>query len=159
MKVCVLTLLAANALLAADPQQLALALKAESEFDRVELAPTPRLSDTALCVQSQAAMIPLSTPLDAPSLYFRRGYCTLAGAALTGDRREYEDAAADFDRAIKAWPARGARARSRRRTRFPPHCRFFPGWPGYTLHPTKRAARRHGGRLRPRWRRLSALPT
>ena len=106
MKVWILTLVAANALFAVDPQQLALSVKAESEFDRVELAPLPSLSDTGLCVQSQAAMLPVSAPTDGALLYFRRGYCTLAGAALTADSREYEASAADFDRALAAWPAR-----------------------------------------------------
>ena len=43
MTVWALTLLGASALFAADEQQLALALKAQIDFDRVELAAVPAI--------------------------------------------------------------------------------------------------------------------
>jgi hypothetical protein len=85
-------------------------LKAQADFDKVEMTPVPQLSDTGNCVQSQAAALPLSAPEEASLLYFRRGYCALAGATITGSRGEYLAAAADFDRAIEAWPARMRKA-------------------------------------------------
>jgi len=100
-----LTLVASD-LWAADPLQLALMLKAQTDFEKVQLAALPPLADIGNCVQSQAAVISVSLPEDAAVLYFRRGYCVLAGAAITGSAREYLDAAADFDRAIEAWRAR-----------------------------------------------------
>ena len=132
---------------AADPQQLALALKAESEFDQVQLAPTPRLADTGDCAfNRQAAMIPVSAPEDAPSLYFRRGYCGLAGAALTGDRREYLATPLPISTARSSLAGRKRKlARSRRRTRFRlATADPSPHWRDLTPHRTKhgRAAAR-----------------
>jgi len=46
MKVCVLTLLVVLSLSGADPRMLALALKAQSDFERVELTPRPGIPDT-----------------------------------------------------------------------------------------------------------------
>jgi tetratricopeptide (TPR) repeat protein len=106
MRVSVLAVLIASGLFAADPQQLALELKAQSDFDRVQLAPIPSLADTASCVQSQAAVLPVTAPEDLALFEFRKGLCALAGATVTGNNREYLAAAADFDRAIEAWPSR-----------------------------------------------------
>src|SRR5262249_59377686 len=89
-----------------EPQQLALVLKAQSDFDRVELNPVPQLADVGSCLQSQASLLAASAPEEIALLYFRRGYCTLAGATITNANREFLAAAADFDRAINAWPAR-----------------------------------------------------
>ena len=106
MRVCVLTLILFAVLLADDPPQLAVALKAQSTFDKVEMAPLPSLADTGACVQSQAALISVSLPEEMALVHFRKGFCTLAGAAITGANREFLSAAADFDRAIEVWPAR-----------------------------------------------------
>jgi tetratricopeptide (TPR) repeat protein len=89
-----------------EPQQLALVLKAQSDFDRVELNPVPQLADVGSCLQSQASLLAASAPEEIALLYFRRGYCTLAGATITNANREFLAAAADFDRAINAWPSR-----------------------------------------------------
>src|ERR1700755_807267 len=106
MRVWIRTFFVVSTLYAADPQQLTLAVKAQADYDRVSLAPLPHLADTGNCIQSQAAALPVSAPEETALLYFRRGYCTLADATITGNSQEYATAAADFDRAIEAWPAR-----------------------------------------------------
>jgi tetratricopeptide (TPR) repeat protein len=110
MRLWVLLLLPASLFSAADPERLALALKAQTAFDRVDLAGLPSLADLSVCVQSQASVIPVSMPQELPLLLFRRGYCELAQASITGDAPEYLSAAADFDRAIQSWPGRVAAA-------------------------------------------------
>src|SRR5215471_12645745 len=82
MNVAMFLLLAATALFAADEQQIALMLKAQSDFDRVQLAVAPPLRDTAACIQTQAALMTVAQPEDLPLVHFRKGYCTLAGATL-----------------------------------------------------------------------------
>ena len=83
-------------------------LKAQSDFDRVQLAPTPSLRDTSACVQTQAALLTVALPEDLPLVHFRKGYCTLAGAALRHDKADFHAAAAEFDKAIETWPGRAA---------------------------------------------------
>ncbi len=94
----------ASVLLAADDQRLALLTQAEAAFDRVQLAPEPQLHDTAACVLSQAALLPVTAPDDVAVIHFRKGYCTLSGAAITRNAAEFNDAAAQFEQAIAAWP-------------------------------------------------------
>ena len=106
MKAWILALCLATAALAADEQQLALSLKAQSDFDRVELAASPQLRETINCVQSQATLLAVATAEEAPLLHFRRGYCALAGATITHSATEYAAAAAAFEKAIETWPAR-----------------------------------------------------
>src|SRR5512141_2889052 len=106
MNVRVLTLLTASALFAADEQRLALTLRAQTDFERVVLSPASQLHDTNVCIQSQAAMIPVATPEEAPIFQFRKGYCTLAAAVITREPNGYLQAAFAFDQAIAAWPAR-----------------------------------------------------
>jgi tetratricopeptide (TPR) repeat protein len=117
MNVRVLTLivgLSGSVLFAADDQRLALVLRAHTDFERVVLAPAPQLRDTNVCIQTQAAMIPLATAEEAPVYQFRKGYCMLAAATLTRDANAYLQAAAAFDQASAAWPARNlAISRSR----------------------------------------------
>ena len=63
MKVCALALLATSILLASDPRQLALALKAQSDFERVESVSRPRIPDAEVCM-------PVSyTHLTLPTIY------------------------------------------------------------------------------------------
>jgi tetratricopeptide (TPR) repeat protein len=109
-KVVIFTLLAAlgHAVYAADDVQLALSLRAQTEFDRVILSAAPSLNDTTACIQSQASLAPVAPPEDQPVVHFRKGYCTLASAGITGDPAAWRDAAAEFDRAIEAWPIRAA---------------------------------------------------
>jgi tetratricopeptide (TPR) repeat protein len=106
MGVLVFALLAATVSFAADEQQLALMLKAQSDFDRVQFAVAPPLRDTATCIQTQAALMTVALPEDLPLVHFRKGYCTLAGATLTHETADFRTAAAEFDKAIETWPGR-----------------------------------------------------
>lgn len=105
MKACALALLATSFLVASDERQLALALKAQSDFVRVESSPRPPIPDVEACMQSQATALAVS-PVDERSLlYYRTGYCAFAGAAATQDPRQFLAAVTGFDKAIEAWPA------------------------------------------------------
>jgi len=92
--------------LADDPARLALALQAQSEFDRVALAATPDLRDTLACVQTQASLLPLASPEELPLIHYHKGFCALAGPTITHNANEFTEAATEFDKAIEAWPAR-----------------------------------------------------
>ncbi|MBZ5581349.1 MAG: hypothetical protein LAQ30_03940 [Acidobacteriia bacterium] len=106
----ILAVLAIFTLRAADEQELALALKAQTDFDHVELAAVPVLRDTAACVQSQAALLPLAAREEVPLVHYRKGYCSLVGATLTHNPGEFTAAAAEFDKAIETWPDRAPAA-------------------------------------------------
>ncbi len=93
-------------LFAYDDRQLAVALKAQSDFDRVELVARPGIADAEACVQSQAAALALSLPEERSLLHFRKGYCAFAGAVATKDLRQFQAAVAELDKAIEAWSAR-----------------------------------------------------
>ena len=93
----------------ADQRQLALALEAQTQFDRVAAAPAPALPQTESCRQAQAALLPLAPPEETPLIYFRKGYCGLETATLTGQPGEYASAAADLENAIRTWPQRAER--------------------------------------------------
>jgi tetratricopeptide (TPR) repeat protein len=105
-----LTLAAVLALQAADERQLALALQAQADFDRVEAAAVPQPRDTAACIQSQASVLPVAAPEERALILFRKGYCALAGAAIGQDTTQFADAATSFEQALEAWPARAAAA-------------------------------------------------
>jgi tetratricopeptide (TPR) repeat protein len=90
---------------AADPR-IELAAKAQSAFDRVELAAAPRLDQASACVQAQAQLLALAAPEEAPLVHYRKGYCELAGAVVTGEPAEFRAAAAEFEKAIQTWPDR-----------------------------------------------------
>jgi tetratricopeptide (TPR) repeat protein len=106
MNVALLTLLSATALFAADEARLALLLRAQTDFGRVISAPAPTLHDTNICIQTQAALIPVATAEEAPIFQFRKGYCTLAASAITKEPNGFLQAAFAFEQAIAAWPAR-----------------------------------------------------
>jgi tetratricopeptide (TPR) repeat protein len=110
MRVPILILAAVLSLQAADERQLALALQAQSDFDRVSAAAAPEPRDTAACIQSQASVLPVAAPEERALILFRKGYCTLAGAALDRDSAQFSAAATSFEQAIEAWPARAAAA-------------------------------------------------
>ncbi len=108
VRVLVLTLLAASLAGAADEAQLALLLKAQTDFNRVDLSATPRLPDTSACVASQAALLPVSSAADLPLVYYRKGDCALIGATLTHYAALFSEAEADFRKSIETWPGRVA---------------------------------------------------
>jgi tetratricopeptide (TPR) repeat protein len=112
MKACALALLAST-LLASDNPPLELALKAQSDFERVASALRPRIPDAEACRQSQAAALAVSPPEDRSRLYYRNGYCAFAGAEVTGNPREFLAAVESFDKAIEAWPARSRKIAKR----------------------------------------------
>jgi hypothetical protein len=58
---------------AADENLLALALRAQSDFDRVELSATASLPETLACVQSQAMVLPVTRPTEMSLIYYRKG--------------------------------------------------------------------------------------
>jgi tetratricopeptide (TPR) repeat protein len=101
-----LTLLTVTTLFAADERQLALVLKAQSDFDRVELSATLQVREAGACVQSQAGLLPVTAPEELALIHYRKGYCTLAGATSSNDQSGYLAAAADFDQAVDSWPLR-----------------------------------------------------
>ena len=104
MRLCVIAALTAATLSAAYEQRLALAIQAQSQFDRVELAAAaPDLRDTIQCTQAQAALLPVALPEELAALHYRKGFCTLAGAAITRNTAQFADAAAEF--AIPASPS------------------------------------------------------
>src|ERR1051326_7957044 len=77
MKLCALALLGlalfgTTRLRAADDVKLALSLKAQTEFDRVELPAIPVLRDAAACVQSEAGLLPVTAPEDQSLIHFRK---------------------------------------------------------------------------------------
>ena len=89
-------------MLAADEQQLALELRAQSDFERVQSAAVPALADTTRCVQSEAAVLAVA-PVSGQSLHrYRKGYCALVGG-------DFAAAAAEFDKAIAVWPQVGGK--------------------------------------------------
>ena len=99
-----------SVLRAADEQQLALAQRAQTDFDRVEHAPGPALPDATRCEQSEAAWLTVAPPTDLAPVHFRKGYCELAAAVVTHRADDFLKAAGEFDDAMKAWPEHAARA-------------------------------------------------
>jgi len=97
---------------AADDNVLALALRAQSDFDRVDLSATTGLPETLACVQSQAMVLPVTRPTEMSLIYYRKGYCELMGATVSKNRAAYRDAAHDFEKSIEAWPERMKRGQA-----------------------------------------------
>jgi tetratricopeptide (TPR) repeat protein len=110
MRVPILIIAAVLALQAADERQLALALQAQADFERVEAATVSQARETAVCIQSQAAVLPLVASEERSLILFRKAYCALAGAAIGQDSTQFAAAAASFEQALEAWPARAAAA-------------------------------------------------
>ena len=96
MRLCLLTLLTAVLAAAADDQQLALEIRAQADFERVQMAAVPDLAAATRCIQSEAAVLAVASPAEQPLHRYRKGYCTLAGG-------DYAAAAGEFDKAIAAW--------------------------------------------------------
>lgn len=95
---------------AADEQEVALSLRAQTDFDRVERAAGAGLPDAERCEQSEAAWLTVAPVVGIPQAHFQKGYCALAAALATGRPEEFHAAAAEFDNAVSAWPARVSRA-------------------------------------------------
>jgi tetratricopeptide (TPR) repeat protein len=106
MRYWVTALVFITSLHARDDEKLALLLRAQTDFDRVNLAVSPPFADTAACAQSQAAILSVSAPEEQAVLHYRKGYCLLAGASITRGRQDYNAAAAELDQAVQAWPLR-----------------------------------------------------
>jgi tetratricopeptide (TPR) repeat protein len=104
--ILLLLLLTSVCCFAADENLLALALRAQTDFDRVDISALPTLPDTLACVQSQAMVLPVTRPAEMSLVYFRKGYCELIHGTLTGSHPEYKEAVHDFEKAIEAWPDR-----------------------------------------------------
>jgi tetratricopeptide (TPR) repeat protein len=100
------TLVFLTLLHARDDEKLALSLKAQSDFERVNLAATPTLAATATCAQSEAAILSVSESEEQALLHYRKAVCLLAGATITRSRQDYTAAATEFELAIQAWPLR-----------------------------------------------------
>jgi tetratricopeptide (TPR) repeat protein len=88
--------------------ELARVIRAQTDFDRVEMSPTPQLKDTIGCVQAQAALLPITRPFELSLIHYRRGYCMLAGGILSRSRPDARQAASDFEKALEAWPQRSS---------------------------------------------------
>src|SRR5437868_13412509 len=58
--------------------------KAQTDFDKVDAAPIPSLSDTMACVQSSAAASAAVRPEERYLYQYRKGYCELFGATVNG---------------------------------------------------------------------------
>jgi tetratricopeptide (TPR) repeat protein len=101
-----LIVVCAAALDAADEQLVALMAKASAAFELVQPGSVPDVRHTSACVQAQAALLPVASPDELPAVHFRKGYCTLANAAVTRSADEFSAAAAEFDKAIQSWSAR-----------------------------------------------------
>lgn len=106
MRLGILILLTVACGTAADEPYLAVSLKAQTDFDRVQLAAVPQLRETSACIQSQAALLAVATRTELPLVHFHKGFCTLIGGTITNRQEDFTAAAAEFDAAVQAWPAR-----------------------------------------------------
>ncbi len=106
MRVLLITFCVTLTLSGADERQLAIMLKAQSDFERVQLSAKPTLADIENCQQSEAAALAVTPPEELALLHFRKGWCMLAGAVGAESNSQFLAAAAEFDQARAAWPAR-----------------------------------------------------
>src|SRR5258708_556186 len=68
--------------------------------------PRPSIADAEACIRSEAAALSVSLPEEKSLLYYRKGYCTFAGALASRNPRQFQDATGEFDKAVEAWPLR-----------------------------------------------------
>ena len=99
-------LLAGVPLAAADSQRLLLIAKAQADFERLDHAGAPELPDAARCEQSEAALLAIASRRELAVIHFRKGYCTLADAAIANRAEGFSEAARELELAVKAWPDR-----------------------------------------------------
>jgi tetratricopeptide (TPR) repeat protein len=97
-------ILTARGVNASGDRESELVVRAQSDFDRVELSGSPQIQDTSGCVQSQAAAIAVAPRAELASLYFQKGYCELIGATLNHRAGDFQQAAGSFEKSIEAWP-------------------------------------------------------
>jgi tetratricopeptide (TPR) repeat protein len=90
----------------AQPQSLR--EKAKADFDKVDAEPIPDAASTEACVQSNAAAIPVTRAEDRYVVYYRKAYCELFGALISGASEGFQGAARDFSEAIGNWPKKAA---------------------------------------------------
>jgi tetratricopeptide (TPR) repeat protein len=100
----ILVALTACGLHASEDRDSGLVVRAQSDFDRVELSGRPQIQETNGCVQSQAAAIAVAPRAELASLYFQKGYCELIGATINHRTGDFQQAAGSFQKSIEAWP-------------------------------------------------------
>lgn len=106
MRLVILAIISTCAAMAADDVQLALTLKAQTDFDRVQLAAEPQLRETLACIQSQAALLPVASHSEMPVIHFRKGFCSLISGTVSHQPADFQSASAEFQASVQAWPAR-----------------------------------------------------
>jgi tetratricopeptide (TPR) repeat protein len=99
MRIPLLALLATLPLYGADAQKLALEAAAQADFERVSTGATD-LATTTRCLQSQAMLLAVATPVETPPILFRKAYCQLANGVVSQNRTAIGQAAETFDEAI-----------------------------------------------------------
>src|SRR5262249_44068589 len=102
--ILVLAWFMADGVLPAQNQTVVLTTKARLDFEKVDAEPIPAVADTMTCVQSHAAALPVTRLEERYLIHYRRGYCELFGAILTGNSDSFQAAARDFTEAIADWP-------------------------------------------------------
>ena len=99
-----LIVLTACGLNASGERESGLVVRAQSDFDRVEMSGRPQIQNTSRCVQSQAAAISVAGRAELAALYFRKGYCELIEATLNGRTADFQEAAGALAKGMEAWP-------------------------------------------------------
>src|SRR5579862_2183969 len=110
---------------AADDSQLALALKAQADFDHVAAPAAYDLGAASRCIQSQAAALSVAPPTELALLHFRKGYCALALGAITRAAPDFQQAAQAFDKSIETWPQRALNPKAAPTGPLPPALRIL----------------------------------
>ena len=82
------------------------ASRARLDFERVDAQPRPTITDTNSCAQSNAAALPIARPEERYIFFYRKGYCELFSAVLTGSSESFQAASRDFTETIANWPRR-----------------------------------------------------
>jgi tetratricopeptide (TPR) repeat protein len=110
---------------AADESQLALALRAQADFDRVGAAAALELAAASRCLQSQAAALSVAPPTELALLHFHKGYCALALGVITRAAPDFQQAAQEFDKSIETWPQRALNPKTGQTEPLPPALRIL----------------------------------
>jgi tetratricopeptide (TPR) repeat protein len=102
--IVVLAVSMAGAIALGQSQSRAITSKAKLDFEKVDAEPIPNIQDTNSCMQSNAAAVAAVRPEERYLVYYRKGYCELFAAVLTGAPDIFQAAAKDFTEAIANWP-------------------------------------------------------